>query len=202
MTQIFNSYEDFLKRGDGRINGVSLAFSQVHEDWEEMNETNNGCWNCSDCSYCSHCSYCSDCYLCSWCSWCSCCSNCSDCSTCSDCYRCSGCVNCFDSGFQVPVITNIHQKVYEVVNGKKEALDMSSNWHTCETTHCRAGWVVHLAGVAGYDLESKTSTAFAAMQIYKKSSQIKVSPARFHDSNEEAMADIKRCAGEEKQLSK
>lgn len=71
------------------------------------------------------------------------------------------------------------------------------DWHTCNTTHCRAGWVVHLAGEQGYKLEKDTSTCFAAMQIYKNSSSIKVSPVRFFDINEVAMKDIERCANEE-----
>ena len=28
------------------------------------------------------------------------------------------------------------------------------DWHTCETTHCLAGWAVHLSGPAGYALEA------------------------------------------------
>ena len=67
-------------------------------------------------------------------------------------------------------------------------------WHTCDTTHCRAGWVVNLAGEEGKRLESKSSTLFAAMQIYKASSDIMVSPVRFFESNDVAMLDIKRCA--------
>jgi len=54
-----------------------------------------------------------------------------------------------------------------------------------------------LAGKEGYELENKTSTQFAAMQIYKASSPIKVSPPRFFESNEVAMKDIERCAEEE-----
>ena len=72
------------------------------------------------------------------------------------------------------------------------------DWHTCETTHCRAGWVVHLAGEAGKALEQHTTTEFAAMQIYHKSNpDVPVSPVRFYESNEVAMADMKRCAEEE-----
>lgn len=71
------------------------------------------------------------------------------------------------------------------------------DWHTCETMHCRAGWVVHLAGAEGKALESATSTLFAAMQICHKSSPIKVSPPRFYEKNEKAMKDIERCAAEE-----
>lgn len=43
-------------------------------------------------------------------------------------------------------------------------------------------------------LEAKTSTLFAAMQIYKASSSIRVAPTRFFGQNEIALADIKRCA--------
>jgi ribosomal protein S11 len=74
------------------------------------------------------------------------------------------------------------------------------SWHSCDTTHCRAGWVVHLAGEEGYELERKTSTPFAAMQIYHKSSEIKVSPVRFYEDNKKAMEDIKQCAEKEKAL--
>jgi uncharacterized Fe-S cluster-containing radical SAM superfamily enzyme len=57
--------------------------------------------------------------------------------------------------------------------------------------------VVHLAGEKGYALEKATNTAFAAMQIYKASSNIRVSPTKFYGKNEEAMEDIVRCAEEE-----
>jgi len=76
------------------------------------------------------------------------------------------------------------------------------DWHTCDTTHCRAGWVVFLAGDAGKKLEAHTSTQFAAMQIYKESSAIRVSPPRFFETNEVAMADMKRCAEEEAKQTK
>lgn len=70
-----------------------------------------------------------------------------------------------------------------------------SNWHTCETTHCRAGWAVTLAGEKGKKLEEETDTAFAAQLIFKHSSpDIHVPVTRFYDTNEEAMKDIERCA--------
>jgi hypothetical protein len=104
----------------------------------------------------------------------------------------------------IPKIKNIHKKVLEAIKLGELQMDM---WHEdeskdengvyCGTTHCRAGWVVALAGKEGVDLENKTSTCFAAMMIYKKSSDIKVSPTRFYESNEKAMEDIIRCAEEE-----
>jgi hypothetical protein len=75
-----------------------------------------------------------------------------------------------------------------------------SDWHTCDTTHCRAGWVVQLAGEEGKALEEFHGTALAALLIYRDSSPIKVSPNRFYEDNETAMADIKRCAAEEAEL--
>lgn len=98
----------------------------------------------------------------------------------------------------IPVIDNIHQKVLSAVSIDR-ALDMTK-WHFCETTHCRAGWVEVLAGERGKKLAEQTSTLFAAMQIYKASSPIKVSPVRFFDSANKAMEDMKRCANEELNL--
>jgi len=66
-------------------------------------------------------------------------------------------------------------------------------WHTCNTTHCRAGWTVHLAGEAGYALESRFNTELAAMLIYRESGS-PINPGRFYDSNEAAMADMRRMA--------
>jgi hypothetical protein len=109
-----------------------------------------------------------------------------------------------EAGFVVPIIQDIHQRVLEAIENKPEAFDMGG-WHnteaSCGTTHCRAGWVVHLAGEAGYKLEAKTNTAFAAMQIYHASNPaIPVSPVRFYEDNKIALADIKRCAEAEKSL--
>ena len=66
------------------------------------------------------------------------------------------------------------------------------NWH-CGTTHCRAGWVVTLAGKAGKALEDSTSTPFAAMQIYRASDPT-WRMSDFFATKEEALADMKRLA--------
>ena len=206
-TQIFETRLEFLRREDKTINGVSPGFAARHPNWNQDNESNKGCWNCSGCSGCFGCSDCSDCSRCSRCSGCSGCSDCSGCSGCSGCSYCFGCSDCSycsdcagcsgkngtsaDSP-EIPVVLNIHGSVLAAAS-KPEALNMET-WHTCATTHCRAGWVVHLAGEAGYELEQKTSPEFAAMQIYKASSDITVSPVRFYESDEQAMADMRRCA--------
>ena len=74
------------------------------------------------------------------------------------------------------------------------------SFHACGTTHCRAGWAVHLAGEAGYELERRTDPVFAAMQIYKASGY-QISPVRFFESNDVALADMKRLADEERAVS-
>jgi len=191
MTQIFKDYSEFRQREDKAINGVSPGFAEENENWEQGNISNEGCWCCSGCSDCADCS---GCYRCSGCSDCSRCSRCSDCSDCADLNN----KHEVKQVITIPIIDNIHQKILEAVQ-QPDALNMSE-WHTCDTTHCRAGWVSFLAGPAGKELEKQTCTEFAAMQIYKASSPIMVSPVRFYESNEVAMADIIRCAKEEATL--
>ena len=186
-TEIFKDYLEFSNRKDKEVNGVSSEFAKDNPNYEKENKRNEGCWNCRDCSDCSDCIGCRDC---------------------SDCIGCSDCVGKNNLSAkqskdkkekhefpEVPKIENVHQKVFAAASDKG-ALDMR-NWHTCETTHCRAGWVVTLAGKEGRNLEEKTSTLFAAMQIYKASSSIRVYPPRFFDENEKALEDMKQCSEKE-----
>ena len=66
-------------------------------------------------------------------------------------------------------------------------------FHTCETTHCRAGWAITLAGEAGKALEAFHNSELAAMLIYSASGY-DINPARFYDEDTAAMADMKRLA--------
>ena len=218
-TQIFKDYAEFVKRLDKKINGVSPAFAENNAEFLSDNETNLGCWNCRSCRYCRDClscrycidcTDCSDCRDCRYCSYCLSCRHCSYCSSCRDCLSCSDCSYCIDcsdcrdcrycslnenttGSLSVPIIENIHSKISAAIGDGACNLNMES-WH-CGTTHCRAGWVVTLAGEEGKQLESETDTCFAAMMIYKKSSpEIHVPPTRFFESDEAALADIVRCA--------
>lgn len=217
-TEIFPSYASFLNRHDKKINGVSDDFAKINPEFAEQNQNNEGCWNCSNCIGCDRCEDSNDCRHCRSCKNCGVCKDCNNCSDCGGCYACIYCENCCDScnclscngccdchnithgkkidtksWFDVPTIHKIHSKVLES-SDKPDALNMTA-WHTCKTTHCRAGWVVFLAGDRGKALELASSTLFAAMQIYKASSpEIRVSPVRFFETNEVAMADIRRCA--------
>ena len=69
-----------------------------------------------------------------------------------------------------------------------------NTWHTCENTHCWAGWVVTLAGEQGKELENFFDTPLAAMKILDKSSPLRVSPARFFETNSEALEHMKKLA--------
>jgi hypothetical protein len=91
----------------------------------------------------------------------------------------------------IPTIENIHQRIYAAAS-QPDALDMSDP-HVCSTTHCRAGWAVHLAGEAGYALERYHGWSLAAQLIYRESGY-GINPGRFYDSNEDALADMKRLA--------
>ena len=184
--------------------GFSLESQEkANEQAAKMDANNNtNCYNCrycsgcSDCSGCSSCIGCSDCSDCSGCRYCSGCSGCSDCSDCSDCSGCIGCSDCSDkkeTPVKIPVIEQIDQAVYAAVTAAPDALNMSK-WHVCDTTHCRAGWVVHLAGEEGYALQKFfNSTALAAQLIYRES-RSPINPCRFFDSNENALADMKQSA--------
>ena len=98
----------------------------------------------------------------------------------------------------VPVVQNIDAAILAAIeDGGK--LEMSA-WHgeggICGTTHCRAGWAVHLAGQAGRDLENKVGPQRAGAMIYRASRPGKPAPW-FFASDDEAMADIRKCAAEQ-----
>jgi len=92
----------------------------------------------------------------------------------------------------VPKIANIHQAVYAAAS-KPGSLDMGS-WHCCETTHCRAGWVIWLAGAEGRELESWYGPSKAAALIYMASDPTLEGIPDFYCSNARALADMKRLA--------
>jgi hypothetical protein len=69
------------------------------------------------------------------------------------------------------------------------------NVHTCANTHCRAGWVITLAGKEGKELEQRFGWNLAAMKIYDASAPgFKINPCRFFDTNADALADMKALA--------
>ena len=95
------------------------------------------------------------------------------------------------------MVKDLHRKIYAAATSTPESLDMS-DVHGCDTTHCRAGWAVHLAGEAGYALEKRFGWELAAMKIYDASCPgYQISPVRFYDTDAAALADMKKLAGVE-----
>jgi hypothetical protein len=98
----------------------------------------------------------------------------------------------------VPVIEQIDAKILAAITGGGE-LQMNS-WHgesgACGTTHCRAGWAIHLAGDAGQSLEKKYGPERAGAMIYRAAVGYR---PHFFASNEAAREDIRRCAAEQTQ---
>lgn len=93
---------------------------------------------------------------------------------------------------EVPVVEHLDAKILEALSSGG-SLEMGS-WHSCETTHCRAGWAIHLAGKEGYDLEKALGgPEFAGRAIYLASTG---RCPHFYASNKAALADIKREAGQ------
>ena len=95
---------------------------------------------------------------------------------------------------EISILENIDAKILEAVEADGNKLDMGS-WHYCETTHCRAGWAIHLCGEAGYALEKAVGSSAAGALIYAKSRPHKPVP-NFTASDEAALADLRACAAE------
>jgi hypothetical protein len=92
---------------------------------------------------------------------------------------------------QIPVIPNIDAAIVDAIDAGG-ALKMSS-WHTCETTHCRAGWAIVLAGPVGAFMESLWGSAVAGALIYAASDPKRKVPDFFTD-DASAMADMRERA--------
>jgi hypothetical protein len=94
---------------------------------------------------------------------------------------------------EVPVVVDLDRRILDAVTTGGGALEMS-RWHTCQTTHCRAGWAIMIAGEPGRKLEDKYGPFRAGAMLYKASTGRL--PDFFAD-NDDALADIKACVGVE-----
>ena len=100
--------------------------------------------------------------------------------------------NLTDAGVWIPKIEHIDDQILRAISAEGCRLEMVT-WHTCETTHCRAGWAIRLAGAAGMAIEGLIGTGPAAALIYHMSRPGHPIPD-WYASNEDALADIKRHA--------
>ena len=92
----------------------------------------------------------------------------------------------------VPFIPDLDGKILAALGKEGCKLEMN-NWHTCETTHCRAGWAITLAGDSGRTLESMMGPAAAGAIIYATCYPGMKIP-NFYADNNEALKDIKSRA--------
>lgn len=90
-----------------------------------------------------------------------------------------------------PAVPGLHARVAVAV-GDGSGLDMGT-WHTCETTHCRAGWAITVSPL-GRELEETFGSALAGAVVYLASTDMLPD---FYASDETALADIRQCAGGE-----
>jgi hypothetical protein len=94
---------------------------------------------------------------------------------------------------EVPVVEALDAKMLQVIESGAGTLNMGT-WHTCETTHCRAGWAVKLAGEAGDVLEQKYGPEQAGAMIYRASTG---HVPYFYATNEAALDDIRKRAAQQ-----
>ena len=59
----------------------------------------------------------------------------------------------------IPVVSALDSRILAAIEAGG-GLETAA-WHTCETTHCRAGWAIKLAGPAGEALEEALGAAIA-----------------------------------------
>lgn len=101
---------------------------------------------------------------------------------------------------RIPRVPSLHRRMLAAIEADPKSFDMG-NWHSCDTTHCRAGWAIHLAGAAGYALEMGMSAPTAGALIHLVSCpQLKGIVPDFFAANEDALADIRRLAAMEPEL--
>lgn len=93
---------------------------------------------------------------------------------------------------KIPMVKGIDRVILARLYSGKYELNMD-HWHLCETTHCRAGWAIHLAGEEGYALEERYGTETAAAMIYA-ASRPEVAVPDFYGTTTAAWEDIVECA--------
>jgi hypothetical protein len=68
---------------------------------------------------------------------------------------------------RVPVVKDLASRILQIVESGKGQLEMD-DYHTCESTHCIAGWTTHLAGKRAKVLEEELFCDVAAAAIWLK----------------------------------
>ncbi len=98
-------------------------------------------------------------------------------------------------GIHVDALPDLDKQILNQIKNEGCKLNMES-WHTCKTTHCRAGWAVTIHP-AGKTLESIFGTNAAGALIYSAAYPSMRVP-NFFATNEETMADMEKRAASTK----
>jgi hypothetical protein len=93
---------------------------------------------------------------------------------------------------EIPFVPDLDRQILEILDKREGKLNMKE-WHTCETTHCRAGWAIVLAGEKGRALEDAYGTSLAGALIYARAYPDLPVPD-FGASEEEALEDMRARA--------
>lgn len=88
-----------------------------------------------------------------------------------------------------PQLESLDAKILAAIAGGK--LEQQT-WHTCKTTHCRAGWAIIVAGEQGALLEKRLGPPAAAAALYTAAGL--PIPDFYNMNNEEVLAQIKDAA--------
>ena len=92
-----------------------------------------------------------------------------------------------------PTVPHLHAAILDAL--KHGGVLRMRDWHTCETTHCRAGWAITLAGEAGMRLEREIGPCAAGALISLASCpQLNGLVPDFLATDKDALADIRRLA--------
>ena len=88
----------------------------------------------------------------------------------------------------IPGSQELLKKVAEHALAKEDSLEMC-DWHTCDTTHCIAGWATHLHPEGRY-LEDKYGTEVAGLLLLGSEAH-----SHFFDSNVDAIEYLESILG-------
>jgi uncharacterized protein YjbI with pentapeptide repeats len=93
----------------------------------------------------------------------------------------------------IPVVLDLDEKILAEVAENPESLDMDHYHRNCGSTHCLAGWAIHLAGKRGYELEERLGALVAGGLIYSAS---RPGPLpNFFATDDAALADLRKAVG-------
>jgi hypothetical protein len=97
---------------------------------------------------------------------------------------------------KVPLLPYLNTKVLSAVLDNGNKLEMSI-WHVCKTTHCRAGWTIHVCGKQGYDLEKEIGDEEKTAELILRTNYPDKELPHFYANNDTGMECLLEDAKED-----